>query len=103
MGAEENFKGVIDLLSMKAYVYKNDVSGGFTVTDIPAEYLEEAKQYREKLVETSVEMDDEVMERYLNGDEIKDEEVERCLREGVWGRKIAPVLCGSAAMNIGIS
>ena len=103
MGAEENFKGVIDLLSMKAYVYKNDVSGGFTVTDIPAEYLEEAKQYREKLVETAVEMDDEVMERYLNGDEIKDEEVERCLREGVWGRKIAPVLCGSAAMNIGIS
>ncbi len=103
MGAEENFKGVIDLLSMKAYVYKNDVSGGFTVTDIPAEYLEEAKQYREKLVETSVEMDDAVMERYLNGDEIKDEEVERCLREGVWGRKIAPVLCGSAAINIGIT
>lgn len=103
MGTEENFKGVIDLLSMKAYVYKNDVSGGFTVTDIPAEYLEEAKHYREKLVETSVEMDDAVMERYLNGDEIKDEEVERCLREGVWGRKIAPVLCGSAAVNIGIT
>jgi elongation factor G len=103
MGAEENFKGVIDLLSLKAYVYKNDASGSFSMTDIPAEYLEEAKQYREKLVETSVEMDDEVMERYLNGDEIKDEEVERCLREGIWGRKIVPVLCGSAAMNIGIS
>jgi elongation factor G len=102
MGAEENFKGVIDLLSMKAYVHKNDGSGGFSITDIPAEYLEEAKQYRERLVETSVEMDDEVMERYLNGDEIKDEEVERCLREGIWGRKIAPVLCGSAAVNIGI-
>ena len=103
MGAEENFKGVIDLFSMKAYVYKNDTSGNFTITDIPAEHLEEAKQYREKLVETAVEMDDEVMERYLNGDDIKDEEVERCLREGVWDRKIAPVLCGSAAMNIGIS
>jgi elongation factor G len=103
MGAEENFKGVIDLLSLKAYVYKNDGSGSFSMTDIPAEYLEEAKQYREKLVETSVEMDDEVMERYLNGDEIKDEEVERCLREGIWGRKIAPVLCGSAAMNVGIA
>jgi elongation factor G len=103
MGAEENFKGVIDLLSMKSYIYKNDVSGSFSITDIPAEYLEEAKQYREKLVETSVEMDDEVMERYLNGDDIKDEEVERCLREGIWGRKIAPVLCGSAAMNIGIA
>ena len=103
MGAEENFKGVIDLLAMKAYTFKTDVSGSFTITDVPAEYLDEAKQYREKLVETSVEMDDQVMERYLNGDEIKDEEVERCLREGIWGRKIAPVLCGSAAMNIGIS
>jgi elongation factor G len=102
MGAEEKFGGVIDLLSMKAYVYKNDGSGSFSMTDIPAEYLEEAKRYREKLVETSVEMDDEVMERYLNGDEIKDEEVERCLKEGIWGRKIAPVMCGSAAMNIGI-
>ena len=103
MGAEENFKGVIDLLSMKAYIFKNDVSGSFSIADIPAEYLEEAKQYREKLVETSVEMDDAVMERYLNGDEIKDEEVEKCLREGIWGRKIVPVLCGSAAMNIGIT
>jgi elongation factor G len=103
MGTEESFKGVIDLLSMKAYVYKNDVSGSFSISDIPAEYLEEAKQYREKLIETAVEMDDEVMERYLNGDDVKDEEVERCLREGIWGRKIAPVLCGSAAMNIGIA
>jgi elongation factor G len=103
MGAEENFKGVIDLLSMKAYVYKKDLSGSFDIVDIPPEYLDEAKKYREKLVETAVEMDDEVMERYLNGDEITDEEVEKCLRTGVWERKIAPVTCGSAAMNIGIN
>ncbi|MBA4390002.1 MAG: elongation factor G [Syntrophus sp. (in: bacteria)] len=103
MGAEENFKGVIDLLSMKAYAYKKDLSGSFDLIDIPPEYLDEAKKYREKVVETAVEMDDEVMERYLNGDEITDEEVEKCLRAGVWARKIAPVTCGSAAMNIGIN
>ncbi len=88
---------------MKAYVYKKDLSGSFDIVDIPQEYLDEAKKYREKLVETAVEMDDEVMERYLNGDEITDEEVEKCLRAGVWARKIAPVTCGSAAMNIGIN
>lgn len=102
IGAEESFKGIVDLLSMKAYVYKNDVSGSFSIVDIPAEILEEVKQYRERLIEAAVEMDDEVMERYLNGDEIKIEEIEKCLKEGIWGRKIAPVFCGSAIMNIGI-
>ncbi len=103
MGKEEDFKGIIDLLSMKAYMYKNDLSGGFDIVDVPAEYLNEAKKYREKLVETAIEMDDELMERYLNGDEIKDTEVEHCLRAGIWARKIAPVMCGSAAKNIGIN
>lgn len=103
IGAEEKFSGVIDLLSMKAYTYKNDGSGSFTVGEIPAELLEEAKQYREKLIETAVEMNDEIMERYLNGDEIKDDEIQQCLKDGVWERKIAPVFCGSAATNIGIA
>jgi elongation factor G len=103
MGKEDNFQGVIDLLSMKAYVYKKDFSGGFDITDIPKEYLDEAKKYRERLVETAIEIDDEVTERYLNGDEIKDDEVEKCLRAGIWACKIAPVMCGSAAMNIGIN
>jgi elongation factor G len=102
IGTEENFKGIVDLLSMKAYIYKNDVSGSFSIVDVPAEILEEAKRYRERLIEAAVEMDDEVMERYLNGDEIKTEEIEKCLKEGIWGRKIAPVFCGSAIMNIGI-
>ncbi len=103
IGAEEKFSGVIDLLSMKAYVYKNDGSGGFTVGEIPAENLDEAKQYRENLIETAVEMNDEIMERYLNGDAVKDEEIEQCLKDGVWARKIAPVFCGSAVTNIGIA
>ncbi len=103
MGLEEKFHGVIDLLSMKAFTYKADASGGYDVVDIPAEFLEEAKKYREKLVEIAIESDDEVMERYLNGDEVKDEEVENCLKIGVWGRKIAPVMCSSAFLNVGIN
>ena len=103
MGKEDGFQGVIDLLSMKAFVYKKDFSGGFDVIDIPKEYLDEAKKYRERLVETAIEIDDEVTERYLNGDEIKDDEVEKCLRTGIWARKIAPVMCGSATMNIGVN
>jgi len=102
IGKEDSLKGIIDLLTMKAYVYKNDLSGSFDSMDIPKEFLDEANKYREKLVEAAVEMDDEVMERYLNGDEIKEEEIERCLREGIWNRKIVPVMCGSAAKNIGI-
>jgi elongation factor G len=102
MGKEEGFKGVIDLLTMKAYVYKGDTSGSFDTVEIPAEFVDEANKYREKLVEASVEMDDEVMERYLNGDEIKPEEIEKCLKEGVWSRRIVPVTCGSAAKNIGV-
>ncbi len=103
VGQEESFKGVVDLLAMKACIFKGDGSGGFDVTDIPAEQLDLAQKYREKLVETAVEMDDEVMERYLNGDEIGPEEIEKCLKAGIAGNKIVPIFCGSAAGNIGIS
>ncbi len=102
IGKEEGFKGVIDLISMKAYLYKDDQSGAFDRVEIPADLAAEAAKYREKLIETAVEMDDAVMERYLNGEEIKDEEIERCLKEGIWKRKLVPVMCGSAARNMGI-
>jgi elongation factor G len=102
MGKEEDFKGIIDLLSMKAYVYKNDTTGSFDKVDIPEEYKAQAEKYREKLMETVIEVDDEVMERYLNGEEITNDEVERCLKDGVWDRKLAPVMCGAATRNMGI-
>ncbi|MCX5805685.1 MAG: elongation factor G [Proteobacteria bacterium] len=101
IGKEENFKGIIDLLTMKAFVYKGDTSGEYDVAAIPPELVDEANKYREKLIETSVEIDDEVMERYLNGDDINNEEIEKCLREGILSRKIVPVMCGSAVKNIG--
>ena len=102
IGQEDAFRGVVDLISMKAYVYKEDQSGAFEAAGIPPELADEAARYREKLIEAAVEMDDEIMERYLNGDEIKDEEIEACLRGGIWDRRIAPVMVGAAAKNIGI-
>jgi len=103
IGQEESFKGVVDLLTMKAFVFKGDGSGSFDTVEIPAEQADLAQKYREKLVETAVEMDDDVMERYLNGDEIKPEEIESCLKSGISGNKIVPVFCGSATRNIGIN
>lgn len=103
IGQEESFQGVVDLLTMKACIFKKDSSGGFDITDIPGEQLDLAQKYREKLVETAVEVDDEVMERYLNGEEIKPEEIEQCLKAGIFANKIVPVFCGSAGRNIGIN
>ena len=102
IGSEEAFKGVVDLVSMKACIYKDDQSGAFEVAEIPADLEAEAAKYREKLIESAVELNDEVMERYLNGDEIKNEEIEACLKGGVWERRIVPVMVGSAAKNMGI-
>jgi elongation factor G len=82
---------------------QGDGSGSFDVVDIPAEQLDLAQKFREKLVETAVEIDDEVMERYLNGDEISPEEIEKCLKAGIAGNKIVPIFCGSAVRNIGVS
>jgi len=103
IGQEESFKGVVDLLTMKAFVFKGDGTGAFDTVEIPAEQADLAQKYREKLVETAVEMDDDVMERYLNGDDIKPEEIENCLKSGISGNKIVPVFCGSATRNIGIN
>jgi len=102
IGQEEGFKGIIDLIGMKAYLYKDDLSGAFSVADIPAEMADEAAKAREKLIESAVEMDDEIMERYLNGDEIKSDEIEACLKGGIWNRRIVPVLVGSAGKAMGV-
>jgi elongation factor G len=102
IGQEEGFKGVIDLIGMKAYMYREDQSGAFERVDIPADLQAEAANYREKMIEAAVEMDDAIMERYLNGDEIKDEEIEACIKGGIWNRRIAPVTVGSAMKVIGV-
>lgn len=102
IGTEKNFRGIIDLIEKKAYFYRDDGSGQFELKEIPAELKEEADQLREKMVEAIVEMDDQLMEKYLESGEITNEELFRCLRKGTIERRLVPAVCGSSLRNIGI-
>jgi elongation factor G len=103
IGAENNFKGVIDLIAMKAIVWLEESLGAkFNVEEIPADLLEQAKEYRHKLLEAVVEMDDEVMMEYLEGVEPDEDTIKRLLRLAVRRRAFHPVLCGSAFKNKGV-
>ena len=97
IGAENNFKGVIDLITMKAVVWLEESLGAkFNEEEIPADLLEQAKEYRHKMLEAVVEMDDEVMMEYLEGVEPDAETIRRLVRTAVRRRAFHPVLCGSA-------
>lgn len=100
IGSEASFKGVIDLVAMKAYTY--DDTGKTTISDIPADFQETAAAEREALIENVVEADDALMEKYLEGATLSDDEIKTTLRKGIISRAFAPVLCGSAAKNVGV-
>ncbi len=102
IGSEAGFKGVVDLIQKKAYIFRGDGSGQFEIQDVPAEMKEEVDRYREKMAETVVEMDDQLMERYLETGEISNEEIMKCLRQGTLEGKLVPAFCGSTVRNIGI-
>ena len=102
IGSEANFRGVVDLIQRKAYFYRDDGSGQFEVKEVPPEMKEEVERLREKLVETAVEMEDELMEKYLESGELATEELLRCLRKGTLESKLVPAVCGSSVRNIGI-
>lgn len=102
IGEAEEFKGVIDLITMKARTFKFDDKGTYDEGDIPAEYQDEADRLHLMLMEACAEADDELMEKYLDTETLSDEEILRGLREGVLTRVFIPVLCGSATANIGI-
>jgi len=104
IGAEENLKGVVDLIKMKALVYADDDPAGRKIIEeeIPADMLSKAKEYREKLVEAIVETNDDLMHKYLEGKEISLEELKTALHNGVCQLKIIPVTCGSAFKNKGV-
>jgi elongation factor G len=102
IGAEENFKGTIDLIKMRARLYKFDEKGTYDEVDIPAELMDEAERLREQLIEAIAESDDELMEKYLEGETLTEEEMYRGLREGVLTSVFTPVFCGSATANIGV-
>jgi elongation factor G len=103
IGIESDFKGVVDLVRMKAVIWHEETLGAkFDVTDIPAEYAEKAAEYRSKLVETAVEMDDAALEAYLGGEEPDEATLIKCIRKGTVAFKFVPVLCGSAFKNKGV-
>ncbi|MHB0884685.1 MAG: elongation factor G [Bacillota bacterium] len=101
IGQEAKFQGLIDLVKMKAYYYKTNLSGGFDERDIPADLAADAQTGREKLVEAAAEADDELLTKYLDGQELSPQEVEAGLRKGVTQGKVVPVMVASAAKNIG--
>ncbi|RMH33059.1 MAG: elongation factor G [Nitrospirae bacterium] len=103
LGKEENFKGVIDLVSMKACVYEGDALGAsYEYRDIPEEYKEAASEFREKMLEGVAEFDEVVLEKYLNGQPVDIDEIKRAIRAGTLALKITPVLCGTAFKNKGV-
>ncbi len=102
IGAEDQFKGLVDLLEMKAYIYTNDLGTDIKEEDVPADMVEDAKKYREALVEAIAEVDDDLMEKYLEGQELSIEELKKGLRKGVCENKIVPVTCGTAFKNKGV-
>ncbi|WP_173050619.1 elongation factor G [Nitrospira sp. KM1] len=103
IGKESEYRGSIDLITMKAYVYDDETLGAkYKVEEIPADLLDKAKEYREKMLEAVAEFDDHVMEKYLNGQPLTEEEVRRVVRAGAIAMKVTPVLCGSAFKNKGV-
>ncbi len=102
IGEAEEFKGVIDLIKMKARFFKFDDKGSYDESPIPAEYQDEAQRLHVMLIEACAEADDELMEKYLETEALSEQEILQGLREGVLTGVFIPVLCGSATANIGI-
>jgi elongation factor G len=103
IGREGEFTGHIDLVTMQGITFKDETKGAkYDIVEIPADLREQANSYREKMIEAVAEFDDAVMEKYLNGKELTEEEVRRCIRIGTIARKITPVLTGAAFKNKGV-
>ena len=103
IGAEDSFEGIIDLITMKEYLFKDDTMGAsYDIADVRAELLEEAQAAREHMLESVVETDDELMEKYFGGEEITEEEIKKAIRIATVSGVIVPVLCGTAFKNKGI-
>ena len=102
IGAEDEFKGIIDLVKMDAIVYEDDLGKVTDEVEIPAEYKEQAEEYREKLVEACAEADDELMEKYLGGEEVTEEEIRRAIRKATIACQMTPVTCGTSYRNKGV-
>ncbi len=102
IGSEDSFSGVVDLIKMKAYNFTKDGSGKFESGDIPSDMEELVSEWREKMIENIVEVNDDLMEKYLEGEELSDSDIEDTLIQGIKSGLITPIMCGSALLNIGV-
>ncbi|MBQ2610759.1 GTP-binding protein, partial [bacterium] len=102
IGSEDTFKGIIDLLEMKAYVYYDDLGKDIKVEEIPEDMKELAEKYHAEMLEHIAEADDEVMEKYLEGEEITIEEMKKCIRKSTIANTMVPVTCGTSYKNKGV-
>ncbi len=102
IGAEQFFKGIVDLLEMKAYVYYDDLGKDIRVEEIPEDMKELADEYHHKLIEAAAEVDEEMMMKYLDGEELTIDEIKACIRKGTLANHFVPVVCGTSYRNKGV-
>ena len=102
IGREDTFKGIVDLIHMKAYIYVDDLGTQSEETDIPEDMLEEAEEYRSKLLESIAETDEDLMMKYLEGEELTEEEIHQGIRKATVNLEMVPVVCGSSYKNKGV-
>ncbi len=102
IGAEDSFKGIIDLVKMKAYVYYDDLGKDIREEEIPEDMLEKAQQYHAEMVEHVAELDDALMEKYLEGEELTIDEIKNCIRKATIANHMVPVTCGTSYRNKGV-
>ena len=103
IGSEDQFKGLVDLIKMKAYVYGKDGGGKFEEAEIPGDMSGAVDEWREKMIENIVEADDQLMEKYLEGEELSTQEIEETLILSIKSGLLVPILCGSATLNMGVA
>lgn len=102
IGVEDSFKGIVDLIHMRALIYHDDMGKDMSYDDIPEDMLELAEEYRAKLLDNVAEFDEELMEKYLDGKEISADEIKKAIRQGTIDNKIVPVTCGTSYKNKGV-
>ena len=102
IGAEDNVQGIVDLIKMKAYIHKDDLGKEIEEQEIPADMLEDAKTYRTAMIEAAAEQDEELMMKYLEGEELTEAEIKAGLRKGTIANTVVPVCCGSSYKNKGV-
>ena len=102
IGKEDYFQGIVDLIKMRAFIHKDDLGREIEETDVPADMVDMANEWRQKMIESAAEQDEEIMMKYLEGEELSEDEIKKGLRAGTINNQIVPVCCGSSYKNKGV-